>query len=1238
MSNHKITDFVDQSAIDGLKRLKEEMVSVKDTYIEVARELVKGMKVPIDSFEDLERENKRLAELQQKAAEASQRHAKALAEQEKIVANTTNTISRELMEQEKVNKVNREAYTETSKVKELLAQVNGTYENNIRLHIQLKDKIAANKQQQVELDTAYKMGRISMEDYQEQQIKLVMSERELKQSKAQLTTLLKNEEREAQSVEGSYNNLSQKLELLKKAYKNMTDEEKASPLGGEMETAIQSLDAHLKDLAADMGEFQRNTGNYAISGGSVKKQLKEMVLEIANLTVAYQNLSAEEQTSAEGQAMKEKIQQLTEEAGVLRDAVADTTQAINNAASDTRGFDQISGGIQLLIDGFGLATGTAQMLGLSEDDLIEVQTKLQAALVASNALTQIQANLQKQSALMQGVSVIQTKSATIAENLKTAATGKGVIATKAATIAQKAFNAVAKANPYVLLAMAIITVVGALAAFASGSKKAREEEARHQKEMEESRQQYEKMRDSVADSAGAQIAAYMKLRRAWNDLGNDLEKKKKFIDENKEAFRKLGYEINNVNDAERFLHGQTENVVKAFILRAKAAALDESVADTYKTMIKEQDDAYQATLKMRRRKKGDYVTKEEYDIAGGVGIEKEYDPSKQRHSSAVVDYKIVDLDAYKKAYTDSKMKERKALQDQAKAKADAQIARLTKDIMETQAELNKTIEKIGVPTTTEEEPSNGPSGPSAITNKAKSLEEIYHMTLNSRKKTIDAQLALEEEGSAKWLDLKSRSLDLGEEIELSSAKETYNKLMNELEESHNQGKISDEDYEATKTQITQDYADKRQAIIEEAKVESDEALETVVNKYIEGLEKAYAEEQTLADAKYADDQNRLQKEYAEQLKLAKNDEERAKAKQKYDEESAKLTEDYTKDTINRQIEMYEKLLDSDEIDTEKREKMAVRLAKLKQDLAKATTDAEIAEIERRLKAEQDANNQDTDDLEKKLGRVAKWLGVASDAMNELNDLAASIYDAKIERLEEEQEANDEASEREQERISELVEKKVITEEEGEARKRAAEAKTAKKNEELEKKKQKLKERQAIWDKANSIAQVGMSTALAIMNALQTKPFPVGLAMAAIAATMGAIQTATILATPIPKYAKGTKNHPGGLAIVGDGGRHELVSFNGDMFITPDEPTLIDMPKGAEVLPDIQLLPPVVTALPELLNNYHNYESPKVVVNNDYTELKREIKALGVLIGKQTEVQRQAEYDAQYERYKMMRGL
>ena len=48
---------------------------------------------------------------------------------------------------------------------------------------------------------------------------------------------------------------------------------------------------------------------------------------------------------------------------------------------------------------------------------------------------------------------------------------QGTKATLAATIAQKAFNLIAAANPYVLLALALVTVVGALVLFASNTDK-----------------------------------------------------------------------------------------------------------------------------------------------------------------------------------------------------------------------------------------------------------------------------------------------------------------------------------------------------------------------------------------------------------------------------------------------------------------------------------------------------------------------------------------------------------------------------------------------------------------------------------------------------------------------------------------------------------------------------------------------------------------------------------------------
>lgn len=225
----------------------------------------------------------------------------------------------------------------------------------------------------------------------------------------------------------------------------------------------------------------------------------------------------------------------------------------------------------------------------------------------------------------------------------------------------------------------------------------------------------------------------------------------------------------------------------------------------------------------------------------------------------------------------------------------------------------------------------------------------------------------------------------------------------------------------------------------------------------------------------------------------------------------------------------------------------------------------------------------------------------------ITSLMTDIYDARIENIEKEQDANDEAYDKEIERIEALEENGAISKEEAELRKRAAEDKTAAKNEELEKKKAALQEKQARWDKANSIVQAGIATALAITKALPN------LVLAALVGAMGAAQVAIIAAQPIPKYAKGTKDHPGGLAIVGDGGKKEGIVTDNGLFITPDKPTLVDLPAHAQVIPDLSYiydrrgLTSDYGLLEQRLKNMRE-EGIVVNVSNDYSRLEKKMES------------------------------
>ena len=176
--------------------------------------------------------------------------------------------------------------------------------------------------------------------------------------------------------------------------------------------------------------------------------------------------------------------------------------------------------------------------------------------------------------------VVATTASATAENLETAAKSKNIVVTTAATAAQKAFNVVAKANPYVLLATAVIGVVSAFTLFSDGAEEATEA----QKKLNEAEENGKKVSDAYSSTLASEYAklmtGYSKLKAQWSSLANDSQRKK-FIEEHKSELKSLGLEINNVADAEAAFNGDTSKIVEAFRKRAQAAALAAKMTALY---------------------------------------------------------------------------------------------------------------------------------------------------------------------------------------------------------------------------------------------------------------------------------------------------------------------------------------------------------------------------------------------------------------------------------------------------------------------------------------------------------------------------------------------------------------------------------------------------------------------------------------------------------------------------------
>lgn len=282
---------------------------------------------------------------------------------------------------------------------------------------------------------------------------------ELKQAQKEANELNKLTTRLNQSAEGSYNRLSAQYSINKIYLNNMTVEEReATEEGRKLVAETKAIYEEMKRLQEVTGKTSLNVGNYSDAAKGLTTQIENQTKQLALLRL-------------EGKQGTAEYQQLSKETAILRDAVKDATAEITRMASDTSNLDAVLSFAAGASGGFAAFTGAMELFGSESEEVQEAQKKLQAAIAITTGVQAIQNAVQKQSAIMLGISRLQMAALSKAQVYNRLVTMQGTKATLAATIAQKAFNLIAAANPYVLLALALVTVVGALVLFASNTDK-----------------------------------------------------------------------------------------------------------------------------------------------------------------------------------------------------------------------------------------------------------------------------------------------------------------------------------------------------------------------------------------------------------------------------------------------------------------------------------------------------------------------------------------------------------------------------------------------------------------------------------------------------------------------------------------------------------------------------------------------------------------------------------------------
>lgn len=276
---------------------------------------------------------------------------------------------------------------------------------------------------------------------------------------------------------------------------------------------INSIKNELKDVGKNttaLDEITKKFQRIQDSSAPLKKKLRDLQTMMAQM-----NLN--------GLDKSDVFNQIAAQAGTYKDAISDAAQATRLLSSDTATLDAGVQALQGLAGAASIATGVMGLLGSKNEDVQKAILKVQSALGILNGLQGVSNVLNKNSILMLTIKQAQARAAATATALEASAT-------KGATVAQAAFNLVAEANPYILLATAAIAAGAAIYAFTQKT----DDAAKAQKGLEE----------AAHEAVGALTKGY----EAYMKNKMELEQLKATVDRfngSKKDEKKLVDELNN---------------------------------------------------------------------------------------------------------------------------------------------------------------------------------------------------------------------------------------------------------------------------------------------------------------------------------------------------------------------------------------------------------------------------------------------------------------------------------------------------------------------------------------------------------------------------------------------------------------------------------------------------------------------------------------------------------------------
>ena len=377
----------------------------------------------------------------------------------------------------------------------------------------------------------------------------------------------------------------------------------------------------LEDEASRMEQARAAAENTAQAHVSLRQQIRALKEEMADAVAN----GIDEQSEA--------YKRMVNELGRLQDIQGDIQSQGSVLANDEATFAGVLSGLNGVVGGFTAAQGAVALFAGENENLQKIMLKVQSLMSITMGLQQVAQTLNKDSAFSlitlnkakewwnnllavgrgeQIASTAATAADTTATIASTAATTANAAAEQAsntaktasvgastgAAAAQAVQTASATAGTVANIGLAgafrmvgaaiksipvfgwILAGISALIALVS----------HFVSKANESKKATEEWYNAISENAYKPIASIMELSDKWNALGNDLEAKKQFIENNKKAFEDLGVSVRDVVDAENVLVANKKAFINAQIEKAKATIYLQQAQEKVKELIKKEQE------------------------------------------------------------------------------------------------------------------------------------------------------------------------------------------------------------------------------------------------------------------------------------------------------------------------------------------------------------------------------------------------------------------------------------------------------------------------------------------------------------------------------------------------------------------------------------------------------------------------------------------------------------------------